>query len=197
MRFVFDFVLSHGIFCYVIKGMYMKKGWIKYITIALAVIVADVFSKGVLLYMVSGHVPVVGTAWELVPYPYFITHVTNFFNIVFTWNPGTAFSLFRNIGEFAPLIIILLTAFVIGFLGHYMFMRAENAERMPLALICGGAFGNLIDRIRFGAVIDFLDFHVGAWHYPSFNVADICICVGVGLYALNWYVAYKRRGAKK
>ena len=78
-----------------------------------------------------------------------------------------------------------------------MFMRAENAERMPLALICGGAFGNLIDRIRFGAVIDFLDFHVGAWHYPSFNVADICICVGVGLYALNWYVAYKRRGAKK
>jgi signal peptidase II len=56
---------------------------------------------------------------------------------------------------------------------------------LPLALIIGGAFGNLIDRIRFGAVIDFLDLHVGGWHWPAFNVADMFIVIGVGLYIIN------------
>ncbi len=170
----------------------MKKKLVKSIGIVFAVVCADILTKGILLYMVSNRIPVVASAWELVPYPYFITHVTNFFNVVFTWNPGTAFSLFRGVGEIAPWFIVGLTAFVIGYLGHYMFMRADKNEYASLALICGGALGNLIDRIRFGAVIDFLDFHIGGWHYPSFNVADICICIGVGLYALNWYLSYRR-----
>jgi signal peptidase II len=62
-----------------------------------------------------------------------------------------------------------------------------------LALIVGGALGNLIDRVRFGAVIDFLDFHVGGWHWPAFNIADICIATGVGLYLLNWLINRKRK----
>ena len=72
---------------------------------------------------------------------------------------------------------------------HYLFCRARSYERFPLALIVGGALGNLLDRVRFGAVIDFLDFHIGGWHWPAFNVADICIVVGVGLYLLNMYMA--------
>ena len=58
--------------------------------------------------------------------------------------------------------------------------------------LLGGALGNLIDRIRFGAVIDFLDFHIGALRWPAFNIADICIVVGVGLYLLNIYIARRK-----
>ena len=61
-----------------------------------------------------------------------------------------------------------------------------------MALIAGGAIGNLIDRIRFCAVVDFLDFHVGGYHWPAFNVADICIVIGVGLYILNLYLARRK-----
>ena len=59
-------------------------------------------------------------------------------------------------------------------------------------MIAGGALGNLIDRIRFGAVVDFLDFHIGGWHWPAFNVADIFITVGIGLYLLSWYMARRK-----
>ena len=66
-----------------------------------------------------------------------------------------------------------------------MFRRASTYEKLPLAFIIGGALGNLVDRIRFGAVIDFLDFHIGEWHWPAFNVADIFIVIGVGLYIIS------------
>jgi signal peptidase II len=163
------------------KGFLMKK----YISIMFLAIALDQISKGILLYLITGGVPMIGKAWALVPFPYMMARITNWFNIVFTWNPGTSFSLFRALGESAPVVIIALTALVIGFLGHYFFTRAKDFEKLPLALIIGGAIGNLIDRIRFGAVIDFLDFHVVAWHWPAFNIADICICLGVGLYVLN------------
>ena len=152
-------------------------------------ILFDQITKSVLLYLITGTVPLVGPAWEIVPVPYLMTHVLDCFNIVFTWNPGASFSLFRALGESAPLVIVTATGVVIGFILHYLFVRAARYERVPLALIAGGAIGNLIDRIRFGAVVDFLDFHIGGYHWPAFNVADICIVVGVGLYLLNWYCA--------
>lgn len=169
----------------------MKKIWIV-LSIIFGAIIFDQLSKGVLLYLITGGIPVAGPAWEIVPVPYLMAHITDWFNIVFTWNPGTSFSLFRAMGESAPIVLIVLTSVVIGFIGHYLFCRANKYERVPLALIVGGALGNLIDRIRFGAVVDFLDFHIGGWHWPAFNVADICICVGVGLYLLNWYLARRK-----
>ena len=169
----------------------MKK-FFKYMLIILAIILLDQFTKGVLINLITGRVPVFAPAWELIPVPYLMAHVTDFFNVVFTWNPGTSFSLFRALGESAPIIIIVLTAFVIGFIAYYMFRRAQIYERLPLAFIIGGALGNLIDRVRFGAVVDFLDFHIGGAHWPAFNVADIFICVGVGLYVLNWILARRR-----
>ena len=172
----------------------MKKLF-KYLMIILAIVLLDQFTKGVLVNLITGRVPVTAPAWELIPVPYLMAHVTNFFNVVFTWNPGTSFSLFRALGESAPIVIIVITAFVIGFLAYYMSRRSASYERMPLAFIIGGALGNLIDRVRFGAVIDFLDFHIGGAHWPAFNVADIFICVGVGLYILNWLLA--RRHLKK
>ena len=169
----------------------MKKIF-KYFGIVLAIILLDQFTKGILINLITDRVPVFAKAWELIPVPYLMAHVTDFFNVVFTWNPGTSFSLFRTLGESLPFVIILLTSFVIGFLGYYLVRRAQNYERLPLAFIIGGALGNLIDRVRFGAVVDFLDFHIGGKHWPAFNVADIFICVGVGLYILNWVLARRR-----
>ena len=169
----------------------MKKIF-KYLIIILAIILLDQLSKGVLINLITGRVPLSGSAWQLIPVPYLMSHVTNFFNVVFTWNPGTSFSLFRALGESAPMVIVIITAFVIGALSYYTFGRAQSYERLPLAFIIGGAMGNLIDRVRFGAVVDFLDFHIGGAHWPAFNVADIFICVGVGLYVLNWLLARRR-----
>ncbi|MBO5704997.1 MAG: signal peptidase II, partial [Alphaproteobacteria bacterium] len=169
----------------------MKK-ILKILAIIFGVIAIDTISKGILLYLILGHNPIAGAAWDLVPNPYLMSYVTSFFNIVFTWNFGTAFSLFNGLGEYAPIILVIITGFVIGIILYYLFVRAKKYEAIPLSLIAGGALGNIIDRIRFGAVVDFLDFHIGGYHWPAFNVADICIVIGVGLYILNWYTARRK-----
>ena len=173
------------------------KGIYKLLLITFCVVLLDQLSKGYLLYLITGGVPVSGSAWTIVPFPYLMRHVTDFFNIVFTWNPGASFSLFRSLGEGAPLMIIIGTGAIIGFIGYYAVRRASRGDLPALALILGGALGNLIDRIRFGAVVDFLDFHIGAIHWPAFNVADICICMGVGLYVLQWIVGYYQKSKGK
>lgn len=169
----------------------MKKTTLIFLII-FGVVFLDLLSKGTLLYLITGTLPLSGAAWDVVPVPYLMAHVFDFFNIVFTWNPGTSFSLFRAMGEVAPMILIVGTGFITGFILYYLYQRAQSYEVVPLALIAGGAIGNLLDRIRFGAVIDFLDFHIGGWHWPAFNVADICIVVGVGLYLLNMYIARRK-----
>ncbi len=162
------------------------------LSIIFGAIFLDQISKGILLFLITGTIPLYGPAWQVVPVPYLMAHVCDIFNIVFTWNPGTSFSLFRALGEAAPIVLVIATAFVIGFILRYLFVRASGYEHVPLALIAGGAIGNLIDRVRFGAVVDFLDLHIGAWHWPAFNIADICIVVGVGLYLLNMYMARRK-----
>ena len=102
----------------------MKKSLLAIITIV-AIVLVDQITKGALLYLITGSAFVWGAAWTVVPVPYLMRPVTNFFNIVFTWNPGTSFSLFRALGESAPIVIIVITSFVIGFLGFYAFFRAE------------------------------------------------------------------------
>ena len=182
----------------------MKK-ILKYILIILGVVLVDQIIKWIVLntfvriayHSMYADAPFIGDKWDIIPHPMIPNvdaahHVTNFFNLVFTWNPGTSFSLFQALGESAPFIIIVATAFVIGFVLYYLFMRAADFERLPLALIAGGALGNLIDRVRYGAVVDFLDFHIGGYHWPAFNIADTFICIGVALYILNWFLARRR-----
>ena len=161
------------------------KTFFKYLFIILGIVLLDQITKSVLLYLITGSVPVAGSAWGIVGYPYLMSHIFDWFNIVFTWNPGTSFSLLRAVGEGAPWIIIGATSVIIVFLFYYMLHRAGKNERLPLAFIIGGALGNLIDRIRFGAVIDFIDWHVGGYHWPAFNVADIFIVIGVCLYIIS------------
>lgn len=165
----------------------MKKA-IKYIAVIFGVILLDQITKSMLLIAITGGLPLFGNAWSVVPYPYLMGRIANWFNIVFTWNPGTSFSLLRNVGNAAPWIISIITGLIIFAILRYLFKRASKYEMLPLALIAGGALGNLIDRIRFGAVIDFIDWHIGGLHWPAFNIADACIVIGVGLYILNWLI---------
>jgi signal peptidase II len=112
--------------------------------------------------------------------------VTSFFNLVLVYNKGAAFSflafesgwqryLFTGLGIAASVFIVYLLK---RHAGQKLFCWA-------LALILGGAIGNVIDRIAYGHVIDFLDFHVGGWHWPAFNVADSAICIGAVLFVLD------------
>lgn len=112
--------------------------------------------------------------------------VTSFFNLVLAHNKGAAFSFLASEGGwqrwFFAGIAVVAVVFILWLL------RKNAGQRMfstALALILGGAVGNLIDRMVYGHVVDFLDFHVGGWHWPAFNVADSAICVGAALFVLD------------
>jgi len=101
----------------------------------------------------------------------------NFFNLVEAWNTGVSFSMFNDKG---PIGVIILSAFAIGvivFLCFWLRKEKNKVVQISLGLIIGGALGNVIDRIRFGAVYDFLDFYYKTWHWPAFNMADTFICI--------------------
>jgi signal peptidase II len=108
--------------------------------------------------------------------------VTAFFDLVFVFNPGAAFSFLRDAGGwqrwFFLVLALAVAAWIVVMLRRH---AAEKSLAFALSLVLGGAIGNVIDRIRLGAVVDFLDFHVGGYHWPAFNVADSAISVGVAL----------------
>lgn len=108
--------------------------------------------------------------------------IPGFFNLVHVTNKGAAFSMFATIDS--PIrhyffVTVNVVAFIGLTIGAYKLRFKHPLYRVSFALIAGGAIGNLIDRLRFGAVIDFLDFYLGAYHWPAFNVADSSICIGV------------------
>jgi signal peptidase II len=108
--------------------------------------------------------------------------ITPFFNLVLVMNSGAAFSFLAGAGGWQKWFFIVLAVAVSIWL---LFMLRQHAsERLlpsALATILGGAIGNLIDRLRFDAVVDFLDFHFAGHHFPAFNVADSAITIGVSL----------------
>jgi len=120
--------------------------------------------------------------------------VTPFFNLVLVFNKGAAFSfLAREAGWQTPLLagFALIAAGIVSVL----IVRSpdKNLLRVALALILGGALGNVIDRLRFGHVVDFLDFHAAGWHFPAFNVADSAITIGAALLILDGLVFHEKR----
>lgn len=124
------------------------------------------------------------------------TELTPFFNLVLVFNPGAAFSFLSDAGGWQRGFFIALALAASGWL--VWLIRRHAAERLlPLAasLILGGALGNVIDRIRFGAVVDFLDAHAAGWHWPAFNVADSAISAGVVL--LVWQQLFCAAGGRK
>ena len=110
-------------------------------------------------------------------------------NLVLAYNAGAAFSLLSTAGGWQRWLFIGLALAICVFIVHWLRDLPRNARWFPLALslILGGAAGNLIDRVRLGAVVDFIDFHVGAWHWPAFNAADAAICVGAALLVVGMF----------
>ena len=111
-----------------------------------------------------------------------ITIIKNFFNITYVKNTGAAFSILENK---STLLIIISIIFII-LLDKYIKKQKEynTLTALSFGLIMGGIFGNLLDRIMYHSVIDFLDFNIFNYSFPIFNIADICITVGIMLFAL-------------
>jgi|TARA_B110000467_G_scaffold139385_1_gene138763 signal peptidase II len=101
-----------------------------------------------------------------------------YFNLVLTWNNGISFGLFNNDNKVNALVISLIATVIVIFLVRLLFKSDTKKLSIGLGMIIGGAVGNVIDRNIHGAVMDFLDVHINAYHWPAFNVADSGITVG-------------------
>jgi signal peptidase II len=181
-------------------GKIMKQ-FFKYSAIILIAFACDFFSKQYFLDLLSSkygdvifnpnaicakcHINGVIASWtDIIGGDY---GLSNLFNIHFIWNRGVSFSAFNFI---MPVVLSVFTALIILWLLYYLFKRALPYERLPIALIIGGALGNLVDRVRFGAVVDFIQWHIGGlWTFPAiFNIGDMFITFGVILYLINIFI---------
>jgi signal peptidase II len=110
--------------------------------------------------------------------------ITSFFNLVLAYNKGAAFGFLNNQPGWQRYFFTAIGIIAVTFIIYLL--RRHSGQRLfcwALALIMGGAIGNVIDRILYGHVIDFLDFHFGSWgHFPAFNIADSAICLGAFLF---------------
>ena len=157
----------------------MSRAW-RWFALSAAIVAADQLTKWLVLGYFENRYPRV--------------ELTGFFNLVLVFNKGAAFSLFAQApGWQTP----LLAAFALAASVIVSVLIVRNPGRgllcLGLALILGGALGNLIDRVRFGHVVDFLDFHALGWHWPAFNVADSAISVGAVILILEGFVHHEKR----
>ncbi|MBT5457381.1 MAG: signal peptidase II [Rhodospirillaceae bacterium] len=111
--------------------------------------------------------------------------VTGFFDLVLVMNRGVSFGMLGGAPGWVSIGLIVFAIFLAVGLSIWMWRAETMLLGLSLGLVVGGAIGNVIDRIRFGAVVDFLDFYVGTYHWPAFNVADSAITVGVILLILD------------
>ena len=110
--------------------------------------------------------------------------ISGFFNLVHARNPGAAFSFLADAGGWQKYFLIGIALLISAWLVAMLWRSPPRQEAAPLALILGGALGNLADRMNRGFVVDYLDFHWSGWHWPAFNLADVWITTGVGLLLL-------------
>ena len=121
-----------------------------------------------------------------------IIYINEYFNLVLTWNNGISFGLFNNDSKFNALVISVIGIGIILFLIGLL-SRAETKKlKIGLGLIIGGAIGNIIDRGIYGAVMDFLDIHIGNYHWPAFNIADSCITIGAIILVIDSLFSQKQ-----
>ena len=124
--------------------------------------------------------------------------VEHFFNITYLRNKGAAFGIFADSRFRLPFFILVSVIAVVVIVTVIRRLRDDQTlAAVSLSLIFSGALGNLIDRIRLGEVIDFLDAHWYAHHWPAFNIADSAICIGVALLAIDMYLEERRTATKK
>jgi signal peptidase II len=122
--------------------------------------------------------------------------VLPFFNLVTVWNYGISFGMFNDGSAGASIVFVALALAIVVALLLWLRSVGHPLVATALGLVIGGAVGNVIDRLRFGAVFDFLDFHLSDWHWPAFNVADAAISIGVVLLCID-ALFLSPRSAKK
>ena len=138
--------------------------------VSTATLAADLVTKR----LVEGHIQ-----------PYTAIPVLGNFNLVHGSNRGISFGLFASDSPFAPYILSFIGLCIIVFLAVWAFRTDSAVQRAALSLIIGGAAGNVLDRLDDGAVTDFLDFYIGTYHWPAFNLADAAITCGVAALLLE------------
>ncbi|HVF30229.1 MAG TPA: signal peptidase II [Pyrinomonadaceae bacterium] len=123
-----------------------------------------------------------------------VTVVPGFLNFVYAQNTGVAFSMLDDHGDAGRwgLSIVALIAAVLVVYFFWRTPRTDDRVLGSLALLLAGIAGNVTDRLRLGFVVDFIDVQFGSWHYPTFNVADMSICLGAGLLILDMFMSRKK-----
>lgn len=153
-----------------------------FITIIIGVVAADQLTK---MYIVQAFT--LYESMEVVP---------GFFNLTYLTNNGAAFSMLAGQPALWRQVFFISTAIialVIVVIAWRSYSRESEFYTVSLALVAGGAIGNLIDRVRLGAVVDFLDFYIGSHHWPAFNIADSAITVGVTFFIVTSIVIEGRK----
>lgn len=131
--------------------------------------------------------------WILTPperLPFAAIETTSFFNWVMVWNEGVSFGMMK--GD-TPTFLIIAALAISAIFALWLARARHWMPMLALSFVIGGALGNVIDRFRFGAVADFLDFHTRGYHFPAFNLADSCISVGIALLVLDGLFFEPRR----
>jgi signal peptidase II len=145
-----------------------------YFLVALAVLLVDQWTKGLITRSFEVH--------QSSPV------VSDLFDLTYVRNSGAAFGLFASVDSAVKALVLNSVAILVFLVvSAYALRSSHKSVRLQLgfALILGGAIGNLLDRVRFGYVVDFLDFSISGHHWPAFNIADSAICIGVGLLFLD------------
>ena len=128
------------------------------------------------------------TVLKKLPLHHSVKVVEGFFNLTHVRNTGGAFGIFGGErGGFGSVLFLAVSLVAIGCI-VILFLRLRDDDKhlsLSYSLILSGAIGNLIDRLRYGEVVDFLDFYISSFHWPAFNIADSAICVGIGLMAVE------------
>ena len=162
------------------KEVYMpQKGNLRWLWLGFIVVILDQWTKFLALKHLSLNNP-----YTVMP----------FFNFTLTFNAGSAFSFLSSASGWQIWLLIGLAVIVclliLVWLGRIP--RQAHWLAISLVLIFGGALGNLIDRFHYGYVVDFIDVYVKNWHYPTFNLADTAICIGVTMLIINLYLNRSR-----
>jgi signal peptidase II len=122
--------------------------------------------------------------------------VLPFFDLVLWWNRGVSFGMLVHDFDFMPYLLTALALVIAFALCFWLWRARRHMDALALGLVIGGAIGNAIDRLRFGAVVDFIYFYAGTWYWPAFNIADSAICVGVVLMLIYSYMPKIRTGQR-
>lgn len=136
------------------------------------------------------------TTFPIEPHLFDGVRITSFFNIVTVWNQGVSFGMFAADDLKRAYTLVGMSGLMVLALAVWLARAPTRFVALALTMIISGALGNIIDRIRFGAVADFLDFHIGSWHWPAFNVADSLIVAGVAFLAIDTLFLAGKRDSK-